>query len=63
VASGWIGATELGSVITSWIEKNSPEIPNLTVETSAADCLKVFDGITAEDNGLFFNHDGTKLPW
>jgi hypothetical protein len=45
------------------MEKYAPQIPGLTVEASAAECIKVLNGVTADDNGLFFSYDGSKLPW
>ncbi len=35
----------------------------LTVEQSAAGCMKVLNGLTIADTGAFFNHDGSKLPF
>ena len=60
---GWVGATELGSGISEWMAKYAPDTESLPVERSAADCIKVLDGLTIEDSGAFFNHDGAKIPF
>ncbi|KAI9147860.1 oxidoreductase [Paramyrothecium foliicola] len=60
---GWSGATQIGSGISDWIAKYAPETPNLPIAKSAEDCMNVLGAWTPEDNGQFFNHDGTKLPW
>ncbi|KPM34770.1 hypothetical protein AK830_g11801 [Neonectria ditissima] len=60
---GWVGVTELGSKITNWMETYAPQVPSLTVAESAAGCINVLNGVKPEDNGLYFSHDGTKLPW
>lgn len=36
---------------------------DIDVATSAASLRKVLDGLTADDNGAFFNYDGQPLPW
>ncbi len=36
---------------------------DIDVATSAASLRKVLDGLTAGDNGAFFNYDGQPLPW
>ena len=41
----------------------APDYENLSLETSAAGCMKVLDTLTPKDNGEFFNHDGTKIPF
>lgn len=61
--TGWVGATELGNGIAEWIEKYSPDTENVTVEKSAAGCMKVLHGLTVEDAGNFFNYDGTTIPF
>lgn len=38
-------------------------MPNLTVEQSAADVMKVLNSLTIEDAGGFFNYDGTAIPF
>ena len=63
LATGWVGSTEIGDGISEYIEKYNPTLPNLTVEKSTSDVIKVLNGATAEDNGAFFNHDGSKLPF
>ncbi|KAK7419758.1 hypothetical protein QQX98_003130 [Neonectria punicea] len=60
---GWVGVTELGSKITNWMETYAPQVTSLTVEDSAAGCIKVLNGVGPEDNGLCFSYDGTKIPW
>ncbi|KAF7563370.1 hypothetical protein G7046_g708 [Stylonectria norvegica] len=60
---GWAKDTEIGDGIKDWMDKYAPDMPALTIEQSAADCVKVLNGITSEDSGEFFNHDGTKLPF
>ncbi|KAK8129894.1 hypothetical protein PG999_002274 [Apiospora kogelbergensis] len=63
VHPGYIGSTEMGAGIQAWVEENMPDLPNLTVQTSVQCCLKVMHGATGDDNGLFFNEDGTTRPW
>jgi hypothetical protein len=60
---GWVGITEIGDSISEWVNKYHPSLENLSVEKSSADCMKVLNGLTIEDSGAFFNHDGTKLPF
>ena len=36
---------------------------DIDVDTSAASLRQVLDGLTAADNGAFFNYDGQPLPW
>lgn len=36
---------------------------NLSVETSATNSMRVLDTLKPEDNGEFFNHDGSKIGW
>ena len=43
--------------------KYAPDTESLPVERSAADCIKVLDGLTIEDSGAFFNHDGARIPF
>lgn len=61
--AGWVGATELGNGIADCMEKYAPDTENVTVEKSAAGCMKVLHGLTAEDAGNFFNYDGTTIPF
>ncbi len=35
----------------------------LTPAESIAGMIKVIDGLTAQDSGEFFNHNGDRLPW
>lgn len=60
---GWVGSTEIGDGISSWVTENAPQVPNIPLEESAAGCMKVFKGVTLEDSGCFYNFDGTKIPW
>ena len=48
---GWV-STDMGG----------PEAP-VTPADSAAGMRAVIDGVTAADNGRFFNYDGEELPW
>lgn len=61
--TGWIKATDIGAPITEWMEKYAPETKPITLEEGAACVVDVLNGKTFEDSGLFFNYDGTKLPW
>ncbi|KAK7948586.1 uncharacterized protein PG986_009472 [Apiospora aurea] len=63
VHPGYIGGTDMGADIGDWVAEKMPDLPNLTTETACGDCLKVMHDSTADDNGLFFNHDGSKQPW
>ncbi|KAF7556989.1 hypothetical protein G7Z17_g1069 [Cylindrodendrum hubeiense] len=60
---GWVSSTDIGDGISEWVAKYAPSLENLTVERSAADCMKVLNGLTVENAGEFFNHDGTDLPF
>jgi hypothetical protein len=61
--TGWVNLTEIGSKTTPWMEKYAAQIRSLTVEASAAECIKVLNGVTTDDNDLFFSYDESKLPW
>jgi len=63
IRSGWVGSTEIGDGISSWIAENAPQVPNIPLEESAAGCMKVLKGAAVEDSGSFYNFDGTKIPW
>lgn len=62
-ALGWINATEIGDGITEWMNKYNPTAENLTVEQSAEKSMKVLNGLTIEDAGEFYNHDGGKYAF
>ncbi|OKL61401.1 hypothetical protein UA08_03843 [Talaromyces atroroseus] len=59
---GWVN-TDMGDQITEWVMQNNPTLENLSTEKSAAECLKVLQGMTTEDAGTYFSYDGTKLPF
>jgi hypothetical protein len=63
VATGWVGVTEIGDGISEWVAKYNPTMENLSVEKSAANCMKTLNNLTIEDSGAFFNHDGTTIPF
>lgn len=48
---GWV-QTDMGG-------RSAPLAPT----QSAASLARAIDALTAADNGLFFNYDGTKIPW
>ena len=60
---GWVGSTELGSGINDWMAKYAPNTKSLRVERSAADCMKVLNGLTIEDSGAFLSHEGVQVPF
>ncbi|EED16104.1 short-chain dehydrogenases/reductase, putative [Talaromyces stipitatus ATCC 10500] len=60
---GWVGETDIGDELSDWVAKYNPSLENVPSAKSAADCMKVLNNITPEDSGVFFNHDGSKLPW
>ncbi|KAB5578185.1 putative short-chain dehydrogenases/reductase [Coniochaeta sp. 2T2.1] len=60
---GWVGSTEIGGGISSWIAENASSVPNIALEDSAAGCMKVLREAKLEDAVTFFNFDGTKMPW
>ena len=62
IVEGWVSVTEIGDGISEWMAKYNPTMENLTVEASAANSMKVLNGLTIEGSGEFFNHDGTKYP-
>ncbi|KKP01094.1 short-chain dehydrogenase [Trichoderma harzianum] len=55
--------TEVGSGIEEWMKTYAPNVPRQTIEECAESSMKVLAGITPKDNGLFYNYDGTKVPW
>lgn len=55
--------TEIGDGITEWVTKYAPGLENLSVDVSAASCMKVLNKLTIEDTGAFFNYDGTSIPF
>lgn len=62
-ATGWIGETDIGDDLSEWVAKYNPTLENLPTKKAAADCVKVLNGMTKEDWGAYFNHDGSKLPF
>lgn len=47
-----------------WVQTDmGGQAATLTLEQSVPAMVKVIDGLTAADNGRFFNYDGTELPW
>ncbi|MDJ0944507.1 MAG: SDR family oxidoreductase [Kiloniellales bacterium] len=36
---------------------------DISADTSAAGLRRVIEGLSAEDSGRFFNHDGEEIPW
>lgn len=60
---GFVGATEMGSVIGSHMAKNAPNTPNVPEDKSAAGCLEVLHKVTLDDNAKFFRWDGENVPW
>ena len=59
---GWV-ETEIGAGIEPWMSKYSPDTKKISPETSAVDCVKLFQSVSVEDAGAFFNHDGIKIPF
>jgi len=47
-----------------WVrtDMGGPEAPLLASE-SAAEILRVIDGLTPQDNGKFFTWEGMEYPW
>ncbi|KAK0761329.1 hypothetical protein N5P37_006278 [Trichoderma harzianum] len=60
---GYSASTEVGSGIEEWMKTYAPNVPRQTIEECAESSMKVLAGITPKDNGMFYNYDGTKLPW
>ncbi|KAJ4854926.1 short chain dehydrogenase domain-containing protein [Trichoderma breve] len=60
---GYSAFTEVGNGIEEWMKTYAPNVPRQTIEECAESSMKVLAGITPKDNGLFYNYDGTKLPW
>ncbi|KAL6694005.1 putative short-chain dehydrogenases/reductase [Trichoderma pleuroticola] len=60
---GYSALTGVGSGIEDWMKTYAPNVPRQTIEECAESSMKILAGITPEDNGLFYNYDGTKLPW
>lgn len=60
---GWVPSTDIGSGIEEWVQKNAPNFPRVTQHDSAVGCVKVFETVTIEKTNLFWNYDGTNLPW
>lgn len=59
---GLVGETAIGMGVRDWALDNTGK-SSLSVETSAANCMKVLKELTPKDNGVFFNYDGSRLPW
>lgn len=53
----------MGASILPWVNAYNPGLENVPVEKSAEECMAILNGLTPEDNGEFFDHDGTKIPW
>ncbi|WP_299353773.1 SDR family NAD(P)-dependent oxidoreductase [uncultured Shimia sp.] len=51
-----------GTVDTAFTQ-NYPAHKKTAPETSAANLLKVLNGLSPADTGQFYNWDGTQLPW
>lgn len=52
------------SLHPGWVKTDmGGQAADIDVATSAASLRKVLDGLTAGDNGAFFNYDGQPLPW
>ncbi|KAH7121581.1 putative short-chain dehydrogenase [Dactylonectria macrodidyma] len=60
---GWIPATEIGDEISAWVAKYAPDLERFTIEESAAGCVKVLNGLTIDNSGEFFSHDGAIVPF
>jgi hypothetical protein len=63
IQPGWSADTAIGNGIVEWMTKNKPELSSTPVETLSEACIEVVNSLTLEDNGQFFNYDGSKLPW
>lgn len=63
VHPGWVPGTEIGAGIADWVEQYAPQMPKVPVNESAKACVKIFQEVTFEDTNLFWNYDGTKIPW
>jgi hypothetical protein len=61
--TGWVPGTDIGGSISEWVEANAPDLERVTVEESAVNCMKVLNGLRAEDAGAYFNHDGTAIAF
>ncbi|KAH8809189.1 putative short-chain dehydrogenase [Xylogone sp. PMI_703] len=63
VHPGWVGATDMGSTLVDFVARYEIPLENVPAETSAAGCMKVLNDLTIDDSGLFFNFDGTRIPF
>jgi hypothetical protein len=61
--TGWVGATEMGGTIASYIDAHARHLENVPPEKAAAGVVKVLQHLTEKDNGSLFNFDGTEIPW
>ena len=53
----------MGLSIAPSVEKHGSSMESISAEKSAADVIKILNSLTVENTGVFFNHDGTPLPW
>ncbi|KAH9204931.1 hypothetical protein DL95DRAFT_417848 [Leptodontidium sp. 2 PMI_412] len=60
---GWVPSTEIGAGIVDWVEQYAPDMAKVPVAESAKGCVKIFQEVKFEDSNMFWNYDGTKIPW
>ncbi|WYZ38082.1 hypothetical protein EsH8_II_001588 [Colletotrichum jinshuiense] len=60
---GWVPSTEIGAGILEWVEQYAPQLPKVPVAESAKGCVKIIQEVKFDETNLFWNYDGTKLPW
>ena len=59
--TGLILETDMGVHMTDFAAKAG--LVDISTAKSAENIVKVLRGLKPEDNGKFFNHDGTNIPW
>jgi len=59
---GWVG-TEIGEGIRPYMEKFAAHVPLITISQSSEGLIKVIQDTKLDDSTVFYNFDGTRLPW
>jgi NAD(P)-dependent dehydrogenase (short-subunit alcohol dehydrogenase family) len=64
VSLAWAGQAICVSLHPGWVRTDMGGAgADLSPEASADDLWRLLERLTPADNGQFFNHDGTQIPW
>ncbi len=64
VSLAWAGQAVCVSLHPGWVRTDMGGAgADLSPEASADDLCRLLDRLTPADNGRFFDHDGTPIPW